>query len=66
MQTKRDLSRTKKAEEAIRRRRALNNKPLKTGGRLTVAEGRQIVGKNVIDEVAKASVTRCGHSTGPT
>lgn len=54
IQTKRDLSKTKKAERANQLRRASKNKPLKSGGILTVEEGRRMSDKAGADEIARA------------
>lgn len=57
VQTKRDLSRTKQAELASVLRRAAKRKTIKSGGVLTVAEGRHILQQKAVDEVAKARQT---------
>ena len=54
VQTKRDLGRTKKAEEMQRLRRAFKNKPLKSGGILTVAQGRQMVQQKANNDLKRA------------
>jgi hypothetical protein len=54
VQTKRDLGRTKYAEQVQRRRRALKNTPLQSGGVLTVAQGRRMVQQREEDQLAKA------------
>ncbi|OWT42563.1 DDE superfamily endonuclease domain-containing protein [Pochonia chlamydosporia 170] len=54
VQTKRDLGRTKLAETVAKRRRAMKNKTLQTGGVLTVAEGRRMVQRRVDADLAAA------------
>ena len=54
IQTKRDLGRTKLAERIAKQRRALKNTQLKSGGRLMVDDGRQMLVRKEEDEVAKA------------
>jgi len=54
IQLKRDLGRTKMAEEIKRRRKAYKNTPLQSGGVLTMAEGREMVAQRHEDDVAKA------------
>jgi hypothetical protein len=54
IQVKRDLGRTKFAEQTQKARRAAKNTPLQSGGVLTVAEGRRMVGQKREDEVARA------------
>jgi hypothetical protein len=49
-----DLSRTKLAEATRQRRKAYNNKPLQTGGIITVAQARTMVQKQEENERAKA------------
>ena len=43
VQTKRDLKRTKLAEQTARERKAQKNTPLQVGGVLTVEQGREMV-----------------------
>jgi hypothetical protein len=54
IQTKRDLQRTKLAEQVQRSRRAMKNTPLQSGGILTIEEGRAMVQQKEINEVARA------------
>ncbi|KAK3897358.1 hypothetical protein C8A05DRAFT_19857, partial [Staphylotrichum tortipilum] len=54
VQTKRDLGRTKLAEATARARRNSKNTPLKTGGVLTVAQGRAMVVQRKEDDLMKA------------
>ncbi|KAH8158543.1 hypothetical protein CIB48_g9710 [Xylaria polymorpha] len=54
LQTKIDLSRTKLAEQTARSRRATKNTPLKSGGVLTVAGGREIVRQKAITDETRA------------
>ena len=54
VQTKRDLARTRYAEQIARQRRAGRNSQLQNGGVLTVAQGRQMVQQRVEDEVVRA------------
>ncbi|KAI6778341.1 transposase [Emericellopsis cladophorae] len=54
VQVKRDLSRTKKAELMQRQRRAMKNRPLQSGGVLTVAEARDMVVQRDEDALVKA------------
>jgi hypothetical protein len=54
IQTKRDLGRTRYTEETQKKRRAMKNTPLQSGGVLTVAAGRHMVQQREEDEVAKA------------
>lgn len=54
VQTKRDLGRTKLAQETRKRQKAEKNIQLKTGGVLTVAEGREMVQRKVLDDIEKA------------
>ncbi|KJK73638.1 hypothetical protein H634G_11103 [Metarhizium anisopliae BRIP 53293] len=54
IQTKRDLGRTKKAELISQRCRAMKNRPLKTGGIISVANAREMVRQKAFDEVDKA------------
>lgn len=53
-QAMKDLNRSKLAEETRQKRRAYNNRPLQTGGVLTVAHARAMVQRQVEDERAKA------------
>ena len=53
-QAMKDLNRSKLAEEIRQKRRAYNNKPLQTGGVLTVAHARAMVQRQEEDERAKA------------
>jgi hypothetical protein len=50
VQTKKDLSRTRAAEIASLRRRASKNRPLKTGGILSIKDGRRMVTQRAVDE----------------
>lgn len=43
IQTKRDLGRTRAAEEISKQRKAVNNRPLKSGGVLSAQDGRKMV-----------------------
>jgi hypothetical protein len=54
VQTKRDLKRTKLAEQTARERRAQKNTPLQVGGVLTVEQGREMVHQRAENEVEKA------------
>jgi len=54
VQAKRDLSRTKQAELAAKMRRSGRKKTLKSGGVLTVAQGRQMVAQRANDDLIKA------------
>jgi hypothetical protein len=54
IQTKRDLGRTRKAEDTRKRRRLIKNTPLQTGGVLTVADAREMIQHREEDEVEKA------------
>ncbi|KAM9873287.1 transposase [Verticillium dahliae] len=54
IQTKRDLARTRYAEQLARQRRAGKNTQLRTGGVLTVDQGRRMVQQRGEDELAKA------------
>lgn len=54
IQMKRDLGRTRKAELISKQRRAVKNRPLQTGGVLSVANARMMVEKKVVDEVQRA------------
>jgi hypothetical protein len=54
VQTKRDLGRTRYAQQIAQQRRAMKNTPLKTGGVLTVAEGREMVQQKEQDHLDKA------------
>jgi hypothetical protein len=54
IQTKRDLSPTKKAELMQRQRRAMKNRPLQSGGTLSVEEARQMVVQRHDDGLARA------------
>ena len=54
IQTKRDLGRTKLAQETRRIQKAQKNVQLQTGGVLTVADGREMVQKRVESDVEKA------------
>jgi hypothetical protein len=54
IQTKRDLGRTKLAQELKKRQKAQKNVQLQTGGVLTVEDGRDMVHKRVESELAKA------------
>jgi hypothetical protein len=54
VQTKRDLSRTKAAELASLNRRAMKNRPLKSGGVLSVDDGRGMVTQRAENDILKA------------
>jgi hypothetical protein len=54
IQVKRDLGRTKYAERVQKRRKAVKNTPLQSGGVLTVTEARRIVVQKEEDQLAKA------------
>jgi len=54
VQVKRDLQRTKMAEDIANRRRLQKNRPLQSGGVLTVAQARRMVKVREDDELAKA------------
>jgi hypothetical protein len=54
VQTKRDLSRTKKAEQASQMRRASKNRPLKSGGIISVADGRRMVQQKENNALSRA------------
>ena len=54
IQTKRDLGKTRLAERLVKQRRALKNTQLKSGGVLTIAEGRYMVRQREEDEVERA------------
>lgn len=54
LQVTTDLSRTRLAERVAKQRRAAKNTPLKSGGILTVADGRRMVQQLAEDEVMKA------------
>lgn len=54
VQTKRDLARTRYAEQVARQRRASRNQQLQTGGVLTVHEGRRIIQQREEDSLVKA------------
>jgi len=54
IQTKRDLGRTKLAQELRKRQKAQKNVQLQTGGVLTAEDGRDMVHKRVEGELAKA------------
>jgi len=54
LQTMKDLKRTKLAESVRQNQRAYSNRPLQTGGVLTVTEGRAMVEKFKEDERSKA------------
>ena len=53
-QTMKDLTRTRYAQQVQHQRRALKNQRLKTGGVLTVADGRAMVRKREDEELRKA------------
>jgi urease accessory protein UreE len=52
-QVKRDLGRTRYAEQIQKQRKAMKNTPLQSGGVLTVEEGRHMVVQRQEDAVAK-------------
>ena len=54
VQTKRDLGRTKAAQVLSQQRRASKNRSLKSGGILSVANGRQMVKKREQDDLDRA------------
>ncbi|KJZ67999.1 hypothetical protein HIM_12611 [Hirsutella minnesotensis 3608] len=54
VQTKRDLGRTKMAERVRQQRRSFKNAQIKSGGVLTVAQGREMVRKRDEEEVRRA------------
>jgi hypothetical protein len=54
IQTKRDLGRTKLAEQVAKQRRAAKNSALQSGGVLTIEQGREMVRQRGEDELAKA------------
>ena len=54
VQTKRDLGRTQYAAQIQRQRKAMKNAPLKSGGVLTVAQGRHMVQKKEENELERA------------
>ncbi|KJZ70664.1 hypothetical protein HIM_09937 [Hirsutella minnesotensis 3608] len=54
VQTKRDLGRTRLAEKTRQLRRAMQNRPLQSGGVLTVAQGRQMAARKEEIEVQRA------------
>jgi hypothetical protein len=54
VQTKRDLGRTRLAEETARRRRASKNTSLQSGGRLRVEDAREMIRQNKEDDIEKA------------
>jgi hypothetical protein len=54
VQTKRDLARTKLAEDVARRRRSTKNHVLQSGGVLTVAQGREMVRQKEQSEEERA------------
>jgi DDE superfamily endonuclease/Tc5 transposase-like DNA-binding protein len=55
LQHKRDLARTRMAEESRKARRNARNVSLQSGGILTVADGRKMVRQNENDKLAKAA-----------
>ncbi|KID93241.1 transposase, partial [Metarhizium majus ARSEF 297] len=54
IQIKRDLGRTKSAQILSQQRRAMKNRPLKTGGVLTVDDGREMVQQKVNNDISLA------------
>ena len=54
IQVKRDLGRTRYAEQVQKQRKAMKNTPLQSGGVLTVEQGRRMVVQRQEDAVAKA------------
>lgn len=54
IQTKRDLGRTKKAKIMAQRRRAMKNRPLQSGGTLSVEEARKMVVQRDDEDLYKA------------
>lgn len=54
VQTKRDLGRTKMAERIQQQRKAMKHVQLRSGGVLSVAQGREMVQQKGEDQVAKA------------
>ena len=54
IQTKRDLGRTKLAQETRKRQKAQKNVQLQIGGVLTVADGREMVHRRAQDDIEKA------------
>jgi hypothetical protein len=54
VQTKRDLGRTRLAEETARRRQPGKNTSLQSGGRLRVEDARKIIRQNKEDDIEKA------------